>query len=270
MRRCSAHPWAAARAAGNSRIAVLVGAADLALETEVRSRQRDDPAMRELVRSAAGARGRASNGAQRRGRNRRDDPRLRAALLGIGSLPGLIDRALPQLAGARTTQRNPTWLVEVSIGCGVARGRTIAPAIVGRAQVRAALDHLARNPDLRLAGVVALLLAPAARILRDAARPCRVGLVLGGEPVGGPFPDVADHVVEAVAVRRERASPARCARSRRGAVFSCGNPPCQVFAIWRPPGANSSPQANSAPSSPPRAANSHSASVGSSLPAQFA
>ena len=32
----------------------------------------------------------------------------------------------------------------------------------------------------------------------------RIGLVLWRIPVGGPFPDVADHVVEAVSVRRER------------------------------------------------------------------
>ena len=53
-------------------------------------------------------------------------------------------------------------------------------------------------------------------------------------------------------------------------VFSYGNSPCQVFAIAFPFGMSSSPQANSAPSSPPRAANSHSASVGSSFPAQAA
>src|SRR3954453_4850867 len=50
--------------------------------------------------------------------------------------------------------------------------------------------------------------------------------------------------------------------------FCRGNSPCQVLAWCLPPGVNSSPQAYSAPSSPPRAANSHSASVGKSLPAQ--
>src|SRR4051794_38978468 len=38
----------------------------------------------------------------------------------------------------------------------------------------------------------------------------------------------------------------------------------------RPAGANSSPQAKTAPSRPPRAARSHSASVGSDLPAHVA
>ena len=50
-------------------------------------------------------------------------------------------------------------------------------------------------------------------------------------------------------------------------VFWYGKAPCQKLAIGRPPGVSSSPQAYSAPSSPPRAANSHSASVGSIMPA---
>src|SRR4051812_26742586 len=48
--------------------------------------------------------------------------------------------------------------------------------------------------------------------------------------------------------------------------FCHGNSPCQVLAIILPPGANSLPQEYVMPSSPPRAANSHSASDGSSLP----
>ena len=151
----------------------------------------------------------------------------------------------------------------------MAGGRAIAAAIIGRAQVRAAFDDLAGNFDLRLAGVEACGLGPAARIVRNAARLRRVGFVLLRPPIGGPFPDVADHVVDAVAVGRE-------CHHRRGALeavlarFSCGKLPCQVLARCSPPGLNSSPQANSAPSSPPRAANSHSASVGSSLPAHWA
>src|SRR5580692_260863 len=86
----------------------------------------------------------------------------------------------------------------------VARGRAVAAAVVRRAQMRAAFDDLAGDFDLRLAGVVALLLAAAARIFRHAARLRRVGLVLLRKPVGRPFPDIADHVVHAVAVGRER------------------------------------------------------------------
>jgi hypothetical protein len=52
------------------------------------------------------------------------------------------------------------------------------------------------------------------------------------------------------------------------ARFARGNAPCHVFAISRLPGVNFSPQANSPSYDPPRAANSHSASVGNSLPAR--
>src|SRR5262249_56877077 len=87
---------------------------------------------------------------------------------------------------------------------GVARGRAIAAAVIRGAKVRTALQHLARNVNLWLAGIVALVLAPAARVVRGAASPCRIGLTPGRPPIGGPLPDVADHVVEAVAVRRKR------------------------------------------------------------------
>src|SRR6266700_2411834 len=43
----------------------------------------------------------------------------------------------------------------------------------------------------------------AAWILRNAARLRRVSFMLGGPPIGGPLPDIADHVVDAVAVGRE-------------------------------------------------------------------
>ena len=52
--------------------------------------------------------------------------------------------------------------------------------------------------------------------------------------------------------------------------FRQGKGPCQVFAKWRPAGASSSPHTYSAASSPPRAAHSHSASVGRVLPDQAA
>ena len=72
---------------------------------------------------------------------------------------------------------------------------TVAQAVVRRAEVRAALDHLARE-------------AFAVPRRWRAAR----FLVLGRrEPVARPLPDVAAHVVEPVAVRREAAD-------RRGAL----------------------------------------------------
>src|SRR5258705_11059792 len=98
---------------------------------------------------------------------------------------------------------------------GVARRRTIAAAIVRRAQVRTALDHLAWNPDVGLTRVVAAILAAAARVLRNAAGFWRVSFVLRRMPVGRPLPDIADHVVKAVTVRRERAH-------RRSALVAIG------------------------------------------------
>src|SRR5437764_711634 len=54
------------------------------------------------------------------------------------------------------------------------------------------------------------------------------------------------------------------------AVFLCGNSPCQMLHCGLALENGSSPQTYFLPSSPPRAANSHSASVGSRLPAHFA
>src|SRR5262245_41424124 len=68
------------------------------------------------------------------------------------------------------------------------RRRPIAAAIIRRTQMRAALDHLAGNLDVRKAGVVAVLLSPAARVFWNTAGLRRVGLVLCRPPVRGPFP----------------------------------------------------------------------------------
>ena len=97
----------------------------------------------------------------------------------------------------------------------MARGRAVAAAVVGRAEMRAALDHLSRNFDLGLGGVIARVLGRAARVLRDAARLRGVGGVSLREPVRRPLPDVADHVVQAVAVGRKRGD-------RRGALEAVG------------------------------------------------
>jgi hypothetical protein len=84
-------------------------------------------------------------------------------------------------------------------------GGSVPPAVVLRAEVRAALDHLPGDPDaeLHLPGVVAQLAVAPWGIGGGAAGVRDVGVVL--EPVGGPFPHVARHVVEVIAVRRERA-----------------------------------------------------------------
>src|SRR5215469_7992678 len=83
---------------------------------------------------------------------------------------------------------------------GMSCRRAIAAAIVGRAQMRAALQNLARDPDVGLARIVARGLKAAARILRNTAGLGRIGFVPVQPPVRGPFPDIADHVVKAVAV----------------------------------------------------------------------
>src|SRR4051794_13465252 len=83
------------------------------------------------------------------------------------------------------------------------RRRAVATAVVRRAEMRAALQHLAGNFGGGLAGVVTALFAAAARILGDAAGCWRLALVLRRVPVAGPLPDIADHVADAVAVRRK-------------------------------------------------------------------
>src|SRR5688572_24547076 len=67
--------------------------------------------------------------------------------------------------------------------------------------MRATLQDLAWNPALRLTRIVARVLAPPARIARDAACLDRLIGMTRLIPVRRPFPHVADHVVETVAVR---------------------------------------------------------------------
>src|SRR5688572_33415899 len=67
--------------------------------------------------------------------------------------------------------------------------------------MRATLQDLAWNPHVGLTRIVARVLAPSARIERDAARLDRLTGMTRFIPVRRPFPDVADHVVETVAVR---------------------------------------------------------------------
>src|SRR5471030_3248800 len=102
----------------------------------------------------------------------------------------------------------------------MARGRPVATTVIGRAQMRTTLDDLAGNPDLRLAQVVAAVLETATRIFRNAARLWRVGGVPGRIPIGGPLPDIADHVGESEIVRRKRID-------RRGASVTVAD---EVFA----------------------------------------
>ena len=86
---------------------------------------------------------------------------------------------------------------------GMARGGAVAPAIIRRAQMRAALDDLARDFDVGLTGIVAAALTGTARVFRNAAGFGRISFVFRRIPVGRPFPDIPDHVVEAISVGRE-------------------------------------------------------------------
>src|SRR5947208_17017068 len=83
------------------------------------------------------------------------------------------------------------------------RGRPVAAAIVRRTKMGATLHDFARNSNVRLARIVAFVLARASRIFWDAARACRDRDVSGYVPIGSPFPDIADHIVKTVAIRRE-------------------------------------------------------------------
>src|SRR3546814_11953597 len=81
----------------------------------------------------------------------------------------------------------------------MARGGAIALAIIGGAQVRSALEHLAGDADGGLVRVVTLPAKAAFRIPDGAAGwfsalRARPGL---RPPVLRPFPDIADHVEEA-------------------------------------------------------------------------
>ena len=85
-----------------------------------------------------------------------------------------------------------------------ARRGPVSAAVVWRAEVRAALDHPAGDENLGLARIVALGLARSAGIARRATGLDHLAGMTRHVPVGGPLPDVADHVQQAVAVRRER------------------------------------------------------------------
>src|SRR5437867_11920176 len=85
----------------------------------------------------------------------------------------------------------------------MARCRPVASAVVRRAQMRAAFDDLSWNFHIGRSGIVTVGLAAAARVLWNAASLRSICLMLWRIPVGRPFPDVANHVVQPVPVGRE-------------------------------------------------------------------
>src|SRR5207253_9886988 len=85
----------------------------------------------------------------------------------------------------------------------LAGGRAVAQAVVRGAQVRAALDHPARDGRPRLAGDQAVGRRGDPRVAGGAAGVLNPLGRAGGEVVAGPLPDIAGHVVEPEAVRGE-------------------------------------------------------------------
>ena len=83
----------------------------------------------------------------------------------------------------------------------VARGGTVALAVIRSTQVRSTLEDLARD-SRRVGRIDALLNLRPARVRGNAAGFGSIRQMPGNIPVLCPFPCVADHVVEAVTVGR--------------------------------------------------------------------
>ena len=128
---------------------------------------------------------------------------------------------------ARRMSRNPRWLVEVSTACGI----RAAGGSGGSSSGRTGGSRLSSRGAARAPGPVGRCWRPRCRLVgRGRCSRNGAGPVVVCVPVRGPLPDVADHVVEAVAVGGN-------ATDRRGALvavlggFWCGKSPCQVLAI---------------------------------------
>src|SRR5581483_7529515 len=85
----------------------------------------------------------------------------------------------------------------------VACGWPVALAVIGGTQVRAALQNLPAESGAGVLEVAARQLTAAARIARNAASALADQLTPVRVPVRCPFPDIADHVVQAIAIRRK-------------------------------------------------------------------
>src|SRR5262245_52584388 len=94
-----------------------------------------------------------------------------------------------------------------------ARRRPVAQTVIRRAKIRAALQDLPRDAYLRRPRVDARFFLSAFRVEVGAAGVGYTAVLL--IPVGRPLPDVAGHVVKAVAVRRKGAD-------RRRALITVG------------------------------------------------
>ncbi len=82
--------------------------------------------------------------------------------------------------------------------------RAITLAIVRCAQVRPTLQNFTRDLQFSLPGIIATLLSRSTWIVRDAAGLHPYCIMLRLIPVRSPLPDVSNHVVEPITVRRKR------------------------------------------------------------------
>src|SRR4051812_4456798 len=80
-------------------------------------------------------------------------------------------------------------------------GRAVTLAVIGSTQVRSPFEHLTRDADIGLLWVITPLLVAATRVCYRTAG--FVNQVMSCIPVGCPFPDVADHVIQPKAVGGE-------------------------------------------------------------------
>src|SRR5690625_1783755 len=130
----------------------------------------------------------------------------------LGLVLGLVlGRRAPDAAEADMGRR-------AVFGLRMSGGRAIAAAVVGCAKVRTTLQHPARNPNRRLSLVVTLLPRGDAGIARNATG-LRRRIVMARRPeIAGPLPDIADHVVKAVAVGRKAADRGRTGKAVGQAV----------------------------------------------------
>src|SRR5690349_10954104 len=96
-------------------------------------------------------------------------------------------------------------------GLRMARCRPVSLAVIGRAEMRAAFGDPARHLHRRT-GIKAFRLARRAVLWRPATTPLRLrgGIRI---PVRGPFPNIADHVVEAKTIGRERTNRRSASKS---------------------------------------------------------
>src|SRR4030095_11416396 len=82
--------------------------------------------------------------------------------------------------------------------------RSVALAVVRRAKVRAAFHNFSWNSDVGHAWIEASMHKSAGGIYRCATRTAMNGFLVRLVPIRGPFPDVADHVVEPISVGWKR------------------------------------------------------------------